>query len=125
EIAVVIPNGSEEAAARQAMERARIMAESQNFGRELVNEPSNRMTPTILANRAQEMSEAVGLKCEILGPDTIQELKMGAFWSVAQGSDQEPRLILIRYEPEEALEKPVLGLVGKGITFDAGGISLK
>jgi leucyl aminopeptidase len=107
------------------MEQARIIGESQNFTRELVNEPSNRLTPTILADRAKKMCESVGVKCEVMGPQKIKELKMGAFWSVAQGSDEEPRLIVMRYEPQGAPEKPVLGLVGKGITFDTGGISIK
>ena len=83
------------------------------------------MTPTILADRAKAMCDDTGLVCEIYGPDKIKELKMGAFWSVAQGSDEEPRLIVMRYEPEGAPKKPVLGLVGKGITFDSGGISIK
>lgn len=125
EIMVVLPSGSDQAEAQQAMVRGCILGESQNFARELVNEPGNLMTPTILADRAREMCEDVGLRCEILGPDKIRELKMGAFWSVAQGSDEEPRLIVIHYEPAGAPENPVLGLVGKGITFDAGGISLK
>jgi leucyl aminopeptidase len=102
-----------------------IVGESQNFTRDLVNEPSNRMTPTILAERAKKMSQEVGLKCEVYGADKIKELKMGAFWSVAQGSDEPPALIVLRYEPAGAPEKPVLGLVGKGITFDTGGISIK
>jgi leucyl aminopeptidase len=71
------------------------------------------------------MCDEVGLRCETYGPDKIKELKMGAFWSVAQGSIEEPRLIVMRYEPKGAPEKPVLGLVGKGITFDSGGISIK
>jgi leucyl aminopeptidase len=110
---------------QQAVDEGRIVGESQNFTRELVNEPSNRMTPTILAQRAQEMSKEVGLKCEVHGADKIKELKMGAFWGVAQGSDEPPALIVMRYEPAGAPEKPVLGLVGKGITFDTGGISIK
>ncbi len=110
---------------QQVADAARIMGESQNFTRDLVNEPSNRMTPTILAERAQQMCREVGLKCEVFGGDKIQEMKMGAFWSVAQGSDEPPALIVMRYEPEGAPEKPVLGLVGKGITFDTGGISIK
>ena len=65
------------------------------------------------------------MKCEVYGADKIKELKMGAFWSVAQGSDEPPALIVMRYEPAGAPEKPVLGLVGKGITFDTGGISIK
>jgi leucyl aminopeptidase len=110
---------------QRAMDEARILGESQNFTRELVNEPSNRMTPTDLANRAQQMSKETGLKCEVYGADKIKELKMGAFWGVAQGSDEPPALIVMRYEPAGAPEKPVLGLVGKGVTFDTGGISIK
>jgi leucyl aminopeptidase len=110
---------------QKALDEGRIIGESQNFTRDLVNEPSNRMTPTILAERARKMSEEVGLKCEVYGPDKLKELKMGAFWSVAQGSDEPPALIVMRYEPSGAPEKPVLGLVGKGVTFDTGGISIK
>jgi leucyl aminopeptidase len=117
--------GSDDAKLQQALEEARVIGESQNFTRELVNEPSNRMTPTMLADRAKKMAQEVGLKCEIYGADKIKELKMGAFWSVAQGSDEPPALIILRYEPAGAPEKPVLGLVGKGITFDTGGISIK
>jgi leucyl aminopeptidase len=107
------------------LDQARIVGESQNFTRELVNEPSNRMTPTILADRARDMAKETGLKFEVYGADKIKELKMGAFWGVAQGSDEPPALIVMRYEPTGAPEKPVLGLVGKGITFDTGGISIK
>jgi len=83
------------------------------------------MTPTILAERARKMASEVGLGFETLGPDKIKELKMGAFWGVAQGSDEPPALIVLRYEPAGAPAAPVLGLVGKGITFDTGGISIK
>jgi len=109
----------------KAANEAQVIGESQNFTRDLVNEPSNRMTPTILADRAKQMCAEVGLKCEIFDGDKIKEMKMGAFWSVAQGSDEPPALIVMRYEPAGAPEKPVLGLVGKGITFDTGGISIK
>ncbi len=122
---LVIVASGEQASLQRALDEARILAESQNFTRELVNEPSNRMTPTILANRAQEMAKETGLKCEVYGADKIKELKMGAFWGVAQGSDEPPALIVMRYEPAGAPEKPVLGLVGKGVTFDTGGISIK
>ncbi|HET7206588.1 MAG TPA: leucyl aminopeptidase [Terriglobales bacterium] len=110
---------------QRAMEQARIVGESQNFTRQLVNEPSNRMTPTILAEQARKMCAEVGLKCEVYGGDKIKELKMGAFWSVAQGSDEPPALIIMRYEPAGVPDKPMLGLIGKGITFDTGGISIK
>ena len=125
ELTVVVPSAADQGKLQQALAQARIIGESQNFTRELVNEPSNRLTPTMLADRAKAMCESVGLKCELMGPDKIRELKMGAFWSVAQGSEEEPRLIVMRYEPQGAPEKPVLGLVGKGVTFDTGGISIK
>ena len=115
----------DQASLQKAMDEGRIVGESQNFTRELVNEPSNHMTPTILAEQARKMCQEVGLKCEIFGADKIKELKMGAFWGVAQGSDEPPALIVMRYEPAGAPEKPVIGLVGKGITFDTGGISIK
>ena len=122
---LTIVTGGDNARLQQALDEARVIGESQNFTRELVNEPSNRMTPTMLAEHAKKMAQQVGLKCEVYGADKIKELKMGAFWSVAQGSDEPPALIVLKYEPAGAPEKPVLGLVGKGITFDTGGISIK
>src|ERR1700678_1990029 len=124
-LTILTSGNTDKAALEKAAAEAQIIGESQNFTRDLVNEPSNRMTPTILAERAKKMSAEVGLKCEVYGADKIKELKMGAFWSVAQGSDEPPALIIMRYEPAGAPQKPVLGLVGKGITFDTGGISLK
>ncbi len=123
--AVTVVTSGDKAALEKAANEARIVGESQNFTRDLVNEPSNRMTPTILADRAKKMCAEVGLKCEVYGADKIKEMKMGAFWSVAQGSDEPPALIVMTYEPSGAPSKPVLGLVGKGITFDTGGISIK
>jgi leucyl aminopeptidase len=124
-LTILASGNSDQAALEKAANEALIIGESQNFTRDLVNEPSNRMTPTILADRAKKMCQEVGLKCEVYGADKIKEMKMGAFWSVAQGSDEPPALIVMRYEPSGAPEKPVLGLVGKGITFDTGGISIK
>jgi len=83
------------------------------------------MTPTLLAQHAQEMAKRFGLECQVLGPEEIRALKMAAFWAVAQGSDEPPRLIVVRYAPPGAPETPLVGLVGKGITFDTGGISIK
>jgi leucyl aminopeptidase len=125
EITIVAAANANQSALEKTAKEAQIIGDSQNFTRDLVNEPSNRMTPTILADRAQKMCEEVGLKCEVYGPDKIKEMKMGAFWSVAQGSDEAPALIVMTYEPSGAPQKPVLGLVGKGITFDTGGISIK
>jgi leucyl aminopeptidase len=112
-------------ALESAMQAGRIVAESQNFTRDLVNEPSNRMTPTMMAERAKKMAAEVGLNCEAYGADKIKQLKMGAFWGVAQGSDEPPALIVLRYDPVGAADKVHLGLVGKAVTFDTGGISIK
>jgi leucyl aminopeptidase len=119
-----------ESADRKALEagfaEGVIVGESQNFARELVNEPGNKLTPTVLGQRAAEMAQAVGLDWEVHSTEKLHELKMGAFWSVSQGSEEPPALIVLRYEPEDAAKDgPVLGLVGKGITFDTGGISIK
>jgi len=112
-------------ALESAMQAGRIVAESQNFARDLINEPSNRMTPTVMAERARKMAAEVGLNCETYGADKIKQLKMGAFWGVAQGSDEPPALIVLRYDPVGAADKVHLGLVGKAVTFDTGGISIK
>ncbi len=107
------------------LERGRIIAEATNFTRELVNEPSNRMTPTLLADQAVSTARKFGLQSKVFGPDEIQSLNMNAFWAVAQGSGEPPRLIVLRYDPPGAPSAPVIGLIGKGITFDTGGISIK
>jgi len=128
EVTLLVPASADRAALEKAHAEARVVGESQNFTRELVNEPGNRMTPTVLAERARKMVADVNsphLSIEVFGADKIRGLKMGAFWSVAQGSDEPPQLIVMRYTPPGAPEKPVLGLVGKGITFDSGGISIK
>jgi leucyl aminopeptidase len=130
ELSVVAALGQDEKQLQRALEEGGIIGESQNFTRELVNEPGNRLTPSEMARRARLMVEELapstpGLSIETWGADKIKELKMGAFWSVAQGSDEPPALIVIRYDPPGAPANPVLGLVGKGITFDSGGISIK
>jgi len=128
ELTVVASANGDPKNLQRALDEGRTLGESQNFTRELVNEPGNHMTPTDLANRARQMSEELNspaLKCEILDADAITKLKMGAFMSVAQGSEEPPALIVLRYEPEGAPATPVIGLVGKGITFDSGGISIK
>jgi len=122
---VAAPAGSDQAALETAFAEGVIIGESQNFTRVLVNEPGNKLTPTILGRRAAEMAAEVGLECEVHSTEKLHELKMGAFWSVSQGSAEPPALIVLRYDPEGVKDGPVLGLVGKGITFDTGGISIK
>jgi leucyl aminopeptidase len=110
----------------EAIEHGRVIADSQNFARDLINEPSNYLTPSMLAAKAEAMAKEVGLGIEILDERRIHELKMGALIGVAQGSVEPPRVIVLRYVPETtAVGAPVLGLVGKAVTFDTGGISIK
>jgi leucyl aminopeptidase len=126
---LVAQSGSDAAAVNLGYSEGVIVAESQNFARELVNEPGNKLTPTILGQRAAAMAASVGLKSEVYSTEKLHELKMGAFWSVSQGSEEPPALIVLTYEPEgydaATYTGPVMGLVGKGITFDTGGISIK
>jgi leucyl aminopeptidase len=109
-----------------ALDRGRILAEAQNFSRDLANEPANVMTPSLLAERGQQMAAEFGLECEVLDQDRMRQLGMGALLGVAQGSAEPPALIVIRYKPANApASKDHLGLIGKGVTFDTGGISIK
>jgi len=106
---------------------ATVVAEAQNRARDLQNLPGNEATPAFLAHRAQELAgEAEGLTVEVHDEAWIREHGMGAFAAVAQGSEEEARLIVIRYEGADAgPAHPLLALVGKAVTFDSGGISLK
>lgn len=126
-VMIVAPPKSDHAAVKAGADTGEVLASSQNFARDLVNEPSNKMTPTILGQRARKMCSEVGLKCQVYSTEKIKQLKMGAFWSVSQGSAEPPALIVMTYEPKgkTAPNAPVIGLVGKGITFDTGGISIK
>ena len=114
-------------ATQRGFDEGLIVAAAQNFARSLVNEPGNVLTPTVLGARAKAMCDEAGLKCEVYSSDKVQELKMEAFWAVAKGSAEPPALIVMTYEPATApaADAPVFGLVGKGITFDTGGISIK
>jgi leucyl aminopeptidase len=122
---VVATGGGNQAAIETGLQEGVILGEAQNFTRTLVNEPGNVMTPTVLGQKASEMCRQYGLQCEVYGADKLKELKMGAFWGVTKGSEEPPALIVMTYEPKKAPATPVLGLVGKGITFDTGGISIK
>jgi leucyl aminopeptidase len=112
-----------------AVARGRILAEAQNFARDLVNEPANLLTPLKMAEAARQMAAEFGVECEVLDRDRMQQLGMGSLLGVAQGSDEPPVLIVIRYRPalgnSAAASRSHLGLVGKGVTFDSGGISIK
>jgi leucyl aminopeptidase len=126
EVVLVGVSDGDKVAGDKGVTRGKIVGEAQNFARDLINEPSNKLTPTILADKAQAMAKEAGLAVDVLDEKKIAELKMGALLSVAQGSVEPPRMIVITYTP--ANPRPggaVIGLVGKAVTFDTGGISIK
>jgi leucyl aminopeptidase len=114
-----------EAGLREAFERGRIIGEAQNATRFLVNEPANLLTPEKLADAARETATRFGLECEVLNQDDMAKLGMGALLAVAQGSENPPFLIRLKYQPAQAAGSDHLALVGKGVTFDTGGNSIK
>ncbi|HEX8150814.1 MAG TPA: leucyl aminopeptidase [Pyrinomonadaceae bacterium] len=110
----------------EELERARAVAESANWARTLADEPGLSLPPREFARRAAEMAGEFGLAVESLGVEEIRAKGMGGLLGVGQGSEEEPALIVLRYEPEGADEDDELwAFVGKGITFDTGGISIK
>src|SRR5262249_31051402 len=122
---VVTAPGADGGAIADAVRRGRIVGRASNFARELANEPGNVLTPREFAARVEAAHVAAGLAVDVLDEERIRQLKMGLLLGVAQGSAEPPRLIVTRYEPPSAPKTPVLGLVGKGVTFDSGGISIK
>src|ERR1700687_508682 len=117
---------AERAAGEKGLSKGRIIADALNFTRDLVNEPSNKLTPRILAQKAEAMAKEAGLAVEILDEKKIADLKMGALLSVALGGPEPPRVMVVTYTPANLKPgAPVIGLVGKAVTFDTGGISIK
>jgi leucyl aminopeptidase len=121
----VVLAGPAAAAAGDAIARGVRVGDVVNAARVLINEPGNRLTPTDLAARGQALLSLPDVTIDILDQARMEELKMGLLLGVARGSAEPPRMLVARYEPADAPRTPVLGLVGKGITFDTGGISLK
>jgi leucyl aminopeptidase len=113
------------ASAADAVARGRILGECSNLARDLANEPGNALTPREFARRAGAIAGEGGVSVEILDETRIADLGMGLLLGVARGSSEPPRLMVFRHDPPGAPDTPVLGLVGKGITFDTGGISIK
>jgi leucyl aminopeptidase len=115
----------------RVVEQAALVAKAVNGARDLQNRPGNDLTPTALADHARSLAaEIEHLSVEVEGRQGLLHRSMGAFAAVAQGSAQEPALITLRYEPPEPVARraggtPILGIVGKAVTFDSGGISLK
>jgi leucyl aminopeptidase len=125
---VIIGEGADEEALKRGAERGRIIGESVNFTRDLSNEPGAYMTPSDLAERAREIANEFGLNVDVLDEARMEQEGMGALLSVSRGSEEDAKLIILKYTPRDATakdEENLLALVGKGITFDSGGISLK
>jgi leucyl aminopeptidase len=116
------------AAVRSAdLKRADRVVAAVNGARDLCDTPGNHLTPTMLANYAKGLSDGIaGLTCTVLGPSKLEKMGAGALLGVARGSDEPPRMIVMRYRPKKPVRPgEVLGLVGKAVTFDTGGISIK
>ena len=123
ELLIVEHNQDKIATLERGAQRGQVIAVANNLARDLVNTPANLMTPTHMADVAQQVAQAAQLQCDILERADIERLGMGCLLGVAQGSQQPPKMIVLRYEGNPGGQ--TLALVGKGITFDSGGISLK
>jgi leucyl aminopeptidase len=123
-VTFVVENAATAKALEPAIGRGTILGEASNIVRDMVNLPSNDMTPTHLAERARELARKHGLKISVLDRAEMKRLGMGAMLSVAAGAEQPPKVIVLEYHGNKN-SKTTLGLIGKGITFDTGGISLK
>lgn len=121
---VVVISSRVDAALKQALQAGEAAGRATCFARDLANTPGNDLTPTALASIAQDVAKRAHLGCTVLGPTEIKKEKMGGLLAVAQGSEEPPRFIHLRYRPKGRIRKKI-ALVGKGVTFDSGGISIK
>jgi leucyl aminopeptidase len=120
---LVVPADMDSKVIRRDRKEAQAIADGVRTVRDLGNAPGNLVTPSYLAKRAQEVAKEVGVKCTVYGRAAIEKMKMGGLLAVNRGSAEEPRFIVLEYTPKRA--KQHVALVGKGITFDSGGISIK
>jgi leucyl aminopeptidase len=123
-LSLLLTSKADGKAADEGLQRGAAIVDGVTLARELANRPGNHCTPTMLAHEARKMARAQGLKIEVLDRKQIDALGMGSFLAVAQGSDEPPRFIVMHYHGAAKTVAPLV-LVGKGITFDSGGISLK
>ncbi len=123
-ITVVVGGAGERAAARAGLQTASLVAEATCFARDLINEPANAVTATVLAEHAQAMAQAGGLSARVYDRAECEKLGMGAFLGVNKGSQEPPRFIHLTYRPRGRAARRIV-LIGKGITFDSGGLDLK
>jgi leucyl aminopeptidase len=123
-LTIVESDGSKLDAIKRGIERGQVLAEAANHTRDMANEPANALPPSGLAERARALAEDAGLECEVFDDAKIRELGMGALMGVGVGSAQPPRFIMLHYKGDPGRSE-TMGLLGKGITFDSGGISIK
>ena len=123
-LTLMVERRNELGPAERALREGEAIGHGMSLARDLGNLPGNVCTPEYLATRARDMAKAVGIKCEVLERADCEALKMGSFLSVANGSRQAPKFIILEYRGGKDDEKPIV-LIGKGVTFDTGGISLK
>ena len=124
QIVILVPEGSHLSELKAAADRGAIVGEAVNLARHLVNEPAKVIYPETFAQKAAELSAQYGLGCQVLDLPALQAERMGSLLAVSSGSDRPPRLVELDYNNAPA-GAPVLGLVGKGVTFDSGGLSIK
>ena len=124
---VLFVDGAKPADLKNGLSRGHAIGDSMNFSRDLANEPPNILTPTEIAKRAQKMAKETGMKCQILSEAQMKKMGMGSLLSVSLGSEQPAKMIVLKYTPKKSTGKKgeLLSLVGKGVMFDTGGISLK
>ena len=120
----IVASAKARAALEEGVSKGKIIAEATNLARDMINEPSNFMTPMDMAAVAKKLSDTHGLALTVLDKDQMAELGMGGLLGVARGSRQPPKFIILNYRGSDSSEVNI-ALVGKGITFDSGGISLK
>ncbi len=124
DVTILFPDAAANQAAASRVAETKAVCDAVWFARDLVSQPGNVATPTYLAERAREMAGSLGIRCTILEREEMERLGMGALLAVSRGSHQPPKFIVLDYRGGSEQQPPVV-LVGKGITFDAGGISLK
>jgi leucyl aminopeptidase len=124
-VEIVRAPGVDGVALETAVARGRLVGQAVNVVRGLANEPGNLLTPVEFAARTAAIARSAGLDVDVLDHDRMRQLGMGLLLAVAQGSAEAPRLVVMRHDPPEAAGSPVIALVGKGVTFDTGGVSIK
>ena len=125
ELHILASGGSAQQTLSRGSERGKILADAVSMARDLINSPGNAVNPSVLAETAKSIAKQTTLRCRVITPVEMKKLGMGCLLGVAQGSAQPPVLILLEHKPKGGKGQAPIVLIGKGITFDSGGISIK